>query len=233
MSEHRLLTSQRNMLFTAIQNNGLDPASFHWEMANSFNQHNLIVPRLIHVQSDGYFQFELQNDVEWCQYSPGQTKYIEQQYPGNWNGQYSYFCCWLSYLKEEFETPDLWSVIAGDSSFEVNMKSDGNEDESNKKFNSSERKHISQNLNEIREYLVTAHSISGSSLRLIEERLKYLEDAAGRVGRKDWINLAYGALINIIVGAALAPTAAKDLLRMAGSAFAWVVGHLPQIPFPA
>jgi len=91
MAEHVLLKSQRNLLFTAIENNGFDPTTFKWEKVNSNNQHRLTVPRLIHVPSDGYFQFDLHNGVEWCEFSPGQARVVDQCYPGSWDGQFTQF----------------------------------------------------------------------------------------------------------------------------------------------
>jgi len=124
----------------------------------------------------------------------------------------------------------MWSAIAGESALVLNMKTGANED--NSMFSSPERERLSQSLNEIRAYLVSTHSVSAGSNKLIEERLRYLEQAAGRVGRKDWMNLAYGALINIVVGAAFAPSVAKDFLRLAGSALAWIIGDIPHVLLP-
>ncbi len=107
------------------------------------------------------------------------------------------------------------------------------DDASNQPFSLTEREHISRSLGEIKAYLVATHSLSTARLAFVEERLRYLEDSAGRMGRKDWVNLVYGTLINIAVGAALASDAAKELLRLAGSALAWLLGGLPILPLPA
>jgi hypothetical protein len=39
------------------------------------------------------------------------------------------------------------------------------------------------------------------------------------MGRKDWVNLAVGTVVNLAVAAAFAPSAANDLLHMALAAF--------------
>ena len=61
-------------------------------------------------------------------------------------------------------------------------------------------------------------------------RLTHLEDASKRLGRKDWITLAMGTLTNIIVGVALAPDAARELLRNAGALLGWVASGALSLP---
>lgn len=229
MQEHKLLRSQRNDIFIAIQETDLQPSTFLWETVPSLHEGNVAVPRLIHEPSGGYYHFDLISNRHWCQYSPGNEILIESQYPGDWGNQLIYFTnSWLQYLKREFETPDLWTTIAGERAFMLGTTDVRNT--TNSLFSNTEREHLSRSLNEIRAYIKTTHLVPDDRITYVEERLQYLEEAAGRMGRKDWINLAYGALINIIVGAALAPSAAKDLLRLAGSALAWLLGELPVLP---
>jgi hypothetical protein len=231
MSDHLLLNSQRNQVFAALQEAGLDPASFRWERVGSIQTAGLYVPRLVHVPSASWFQFDLLRAGHWCRYSPGADKHVEEQYPGGWPHQIDYVRQWVRNLKREIETPDLWSAISGEAALVFGTPVV--EDDTNRVFDALERQRLSRSLSEIRNYLVATHDLSDARAAFVDERLRYLEEAAGRVGRKDWINLAYGALINIIVGAALAPAAAKDLLRLAGSALAWILGGLPILPTPA
>jgi hypothetical protein len=228
MPEHRLLNSQRNEVFVAIQSVGFDPAVFRWEKVRSQNTAGLDVPRLIHVPSGSFFVFDLINKTPCCQFSPGDHTYVEEAFHLGWYSLLQQVDTWLQYLKHEVESPDLWGAISGESTFVLGTSD--TEAEKNTPFNSSERERISHNLNEIRSFLVSTQSLTKAQLDFIGKRLHYLEDAAGRMGRKDWITLAYGTLISIAIGAALAPDAAKELLRNAGSAFAWVLGGLPFLP---
>ncbi|MBT0651903.1 hypothetical protein [Geomobilimonas luticola] len=231
MTGHQLLKSQRNEVFLLIQGADLEPAAFQWETVNSLHESRLSVPRLVYVPSGDYFHFDLVKGKHWCQYSPGEDVLVESQYPGSWDYQLSYFSNnWLRNLKRELETPDMWTAIAGESALLLGTVVV--EDETNSLFSPSEREHISRSLNEIRAYIESTHLVSEARVGFVEERLQYLEEAASRMGRKDWFNLAYGALINIVVGAALAPEAAKDLLRLAGTALAWVLGGQPALLAP-
>jgi hypothetical protein len=231
VADHDLMTSQRNEVFAAIQQAGLDPATFKWARVRSAILADLRVPRLVHVPSSSAYQFDLKNGKHWCRFSPGRETLTQSEYPGDWRQQIACVIQWLGYLKRETESPDLWAMISGEAALVLGAGAPGGAD--NAPFLPSESQRISASLGAIRDYLVATQHVSGARLAFAEERLRYLEEASTRIGRKDWINLAYGALINIVVGAALSPDAAKDLLRLAGSALAWVLGGTPILPTPA
>jgi hypothetical protein len=173
----------------------------------------LRVPRLVHAPSGSFYRFDLRASRHYCQYSPGEETLVEEQYPGDWAHQHEYIWQWLRRLKREAEEPDLWAAISGESALVLGASAGG---VGNAPFSSPERQRISGTLNEIREYLVATQQLSGARLAFAEERLRYLEEASSRIGRKDWVNLAYGALINIAVGAALSPQAARDAAAVGG-----------------
>lgn len=225
MHSQLLLKSQRREVFITIQSVGLEPAEFKWEDIPSKHSSELIVSRLVHTSSGGYYNFDFVKGSPWCEYSPGEEKFIEESYPGNWDLQLVYANKWLQYLKRELETPDLWATIVGESAMMFGTPVAG--DETNSLFTVTERERLSGCLEEIQAYLVSANDLTDTRLAFVEERLRYLEGAASRMGRKDWINLAWGALINIVVGVALSPDAARDLVRIAGSALTWVLNDLP------
>ena len=56
------------------------------------------------------------------------------------------------------------------------------------------------------------HSLSDEQARLLDERVAYLVDAAGRVGRKDWFLMAGGAMLSYVLAAALPPDSATHIL---------------------
>jgi hypothetical protein len=231
VDDHRLLNSQRNEIFTKIQTAGFDPATFKWENRPGLSDMFQTVPYLVHVPSDYSFQFDLLKGGEWCRYSPGENKFIDEQYPGTRPGLLSYFTYWLQYLKREIEAPDLWSAISGET--RLVFGTSVTDSSTNTFFSIPERERISRSLGEIRAYLVATSLLTEIRLKFIEERLHYLEDAAGRMGRSDWMNLALSTLVNIVVGVALAPEKVKELLRLAGSALAWVLGGTPILPHSA
>ena len=58
----------------------------------------------------------------------------------------------------------------------------------------------------------------------ISRKLDDIAEAANRVGRKDWINLAIGTLTNLVVSGAVGSDAAKFLFEILGQALRWMLG---------
>jgi hypothetical protein len=229
MTDSLLLKSQRNEVFQAIQESGIEVASFSWVRWASVWTRDLIVSRLKHDPTEGYFHFDLQQGKHWCRFSPGNEKAIDEGYPGSWPGQLAYVGRWLGYLKREFTATDLWAVLSGESTL-VSAGSSATAD--NRPFTPAERSRVAQSLAEIRAFLISAHQVNEQSVRLIDERLKYLEEASERLGRKDWLNVAFSVIANIVVGAALAPEAARNVLNLAGTLLGWILGGTPILPNP-
>jgi hypothetical protein len=74
-------------------------------------------------------------------------------------------------------------------------------------------------LDEIKAYLLEGQQFDAGQAKTVEREFAYLKESSRRLGRKDWLNVLYGGLITVIVGVALAPDAARSLLRLAATAF--------------
>jgi hypothetical protein len=121
--EATLLTTQKNGLLPIAQNAGFDPAEFEWDEDNSFPEERvigfsigrevirtdaLIVSVLVHKASGFYCKFGRNTLVV----SPGadgliQTIHITDRRVG--------FREWLTYLKREVGSPDLWDTMRNDA----------------------------------------------------------------------------------------------------------------------
>lgn len=66
--------------------------------------------------------------------------------------------------------------------------------------------------------------VTPPQLEFISRKLDEMRAAAGRLGRKDWMNLAVGTITSVLVTAAVASPAAKALVTVAGAALSWVFG---------
>lgn len=151
MLDHFLLTSQRNEVFIAIQEAGLDPAAFKWDVVASIFTENrpLPVQDLIHIPSDGHFSFDKRTNGErWSRYSPGMDTPFEKCRSETWYDQLLVIKRWLGYLKRETEAPDLWASIVGESAMMLGTPVYG--DATNTMFSAPERERLSQSINEIR-----------------------------------------------------------------------------------
>ena len=90
------------------------------------------------------------------------------------------------------------------------LESAASTDTSNAPFTDEEKAYIVEGINEIKQYLLTAHKLDPE---LVESRLNYLIESWERVGRKDWINLLISVLVGIVISAALPPEATRELFR--------------------
>jgi hypothetical protein len=137
---------------------------------------------LFHKPSHSYFLFD--NSVGFYSLgTPGDEKQFEYENSENWGQQLLDVVGWLSYVKRETEQPDFWAEVSKEAQI---LESAASSNTSNAQFTADEKKYILNGLDEIRQYLLTAHRLDPE---LVESRLKYLAESSDRVGRKDWLNL--------------------------------------------
>ncbi len=99
-----------------------------------------------------------------------------------------------------------------------------NEDTSNLGFTEPELHRIRKSLAEVRDAVGHREDLMPEQVDYISRKLDYIADAANRVGRKDWINLAIGTLTNLFVSGAVGPDPAKFLVQILGQALDWMLG---------
>lgn len=120
-------------------------------------------------------------------------------------------------MRREAESPDLWGSISKEAQI---LESAASSDTSNASFTAEEKTYVVQGINEIKQYLLTAHKLDPE---LVESRLNYLVESSERVGRKDWINLLISVLIGIVINAALPPEATRELFRFVGTVLRQII----------
>jgi hypothetical protein len=224
-----LLPSQRNDVFLAIQENGFDPSAFQWTQFVSRFDQKALASVLRHTPSGFYFRFEVTGEGHWCKYSPAFETLTDENKTNLWQTQMEFVNHWLENLKREIQAADLWASLTGGNSLSV---ASSGHFEDNAPFTASERKRVESSLAEIRALIVASHQVSAETLGEIDRRLEYLEESAGRLGRKDWLNVAFSIVTNIIVTAAIPPETARNILNVAGVVLGWVLGGSPVLPNP-
>jgi len=142
-----------------------------------------------------------------------------EQDAGDWGSELVYFSNWLHYLRRETESADLWSEISKEAKV---LESAASSDTPNAPFTADEKEYILNGLDEIKQFLLTAHRLDPE---LVESRLKYLADSVDRVGRKDWLNLLISVLVTIVISAALPPETARELFRFAGTVLRQIINQ--------
>jgi hypothetical protein len=96
---------------------------------------------------------------------------------------------------------------------------------SNSPFTHEELDRISASLSEVKDSLKSQAVLLPEELALIEKKLDEIESASRRLGRKDWINYAAGAITSTCASAAFAPEVAKSIFLSLNSAFSWLFHH--------
>jgi hypothetical protein len=71
-------------------------------------------------------------------------------------------------------------------------------------------------------------------MEILNAKIDYLVDAAGRLGRKDWYNIFVGAIVGYILTVAVPPESARSIFSIF-TTFLRAIGHffghgLPQLP---
>ena len=117
--ESRLLTTQKNELVPIAQSVGFGMADFKWEHDDSFQEQRargyqmgqfttvtdtLLVSVLVHKRSGFYCKFGRHTML----ISPGAVELIQRIYPTD---RLVGFREWLTYLKREVDSPDLWDTL--------------------------------------------------------------------------------------------------------------------------
>jgi hypothetical protein len=101
----------------------------------------------------------------------------------------------------------------------------------NTPFTEDERLEIATKLADMKNYMETTHGLSTDQMEALEGRLKYLQEAAGRMGRVDWRNAAAGVFLGMIVNATLPGDPARDALVTLLRSVSHMFGHpIPELP---
>lgn len=224
MTNSVLLRWQKNELFHTIAQLGFQLAEFEWRPVPGSLSRSV----LTHRPTSYYFSFEVDSGGSYyLEYSPGKDLLIVNDIENEWEMLHEDFSDWLQSIKREIETPDLWETIADGPGL---FTSASVSDVENTPFTPDEREYISQQLHEIETYLITTQIFSEEQAEFVRKRLNYLEGAAHRSGRIDWLNTAVGVIFSIMVSAAFAPQQARDLWQFVAAAFKHLLNHFPALP---
>jgi hypothetical protein len=214
-----VLKTQANQVLEAFRKLDVDPASFVWELEEE--------PTLRHSASDYFFHFGLvdygQHQAYYC---PGESTAHEESRGGSWEGQLALVERWIVNLKREVGVPDLWAVLSEQTA----LAQAASADSPNTEFTASEREQISAVLREIKAYIEHTNELNETNRVFLDSRLAYLEDAAHRLGRKDWLNIALGVLVTVVWGLVMAPERANELYHFLSNALYAFLKTQPLLP---
>jgi hypothetical protein len=182
----RLEKWQRNVIFRAVQAGGLDPHECTFDDGDDGG-------RLIHRPSASYF--DLRGDV---------TQYVATRVVGgdhpvalrfSWADVEQMIRIWAGDVKRDVETPDLWAEIQREGEI---LTGTPYIDVENTPFTLDEQAQIAEQLDQIKQTAQTRYALSDAQMRALAAKLDEIAAASGHVGRKDWMILVAGVMLNLI-----------------------------------
>jgi hypothetical protein len=211
-----LRKGQRNEIFRAVEDAGLSPDEFDWDFGADEST-------LRHRLSGAYFVFGGVAGAYVSRYLAGEGPVEERtelsQYRLMQQVQF-----WLTNVKLDIDTPDLWAQLQGEAEL---LGAVFDETTENTPLTSAERQAIAGQLRELRDYVSRTYSLSEAQTRFLEEKLDDLAAATDRVGRKDLLLMAAGLMLSYVLGAALPPEAARDILVTLLTSIGHILGSGP------
>ena len=87
-------------------------------------------------------------------------------------------------------------------------------------------------LEEIKRYLLAMQDMEEGYQRIIEARFAYLEDAANRLGRKDWLAILISSLLGLALQIGLQGDSTRDFLRFASRIVREFLGGVLYLSYP-
>ena len=228
MESRVLLPSQKNVLFNAIRNTGLDPGDFYWEEQPSSHYKDTKVSILVHRTSGYFFLF----DNHWRtaeqfigKFSPGADITVESYaspcFP------FSQMLEWIGNVKQQIEEPNLWATISDERSL---LEAGSTANSENLPFSKEEQIKVGQALDEIKKYLLMIQQLNLDQQKKVQRQLDYLRDASERLGRKDWLNILISTILSTAVTIGLTPDSTRDWFRFAGQIVRQLLGTVISLP---
>lgn len=129
---------------------------------------------------------------------------------------------YLAHRAEKLEdqvTPDDWA--------ELSRATPNANELPNTRFTTEEQVRIENELRQFEQTVETQNLLSEEQTKLLHKEIEHLIATSKHFGRKDWLNMAGGALMGYTVQAGLNSETTLQLLRLGGQALRWIV----QTPF--
>lgn len=126
---------------------------------------------------------------------------------------------------EDQTLPDLWTDLdsSSDSIGDVQTLE-------NTMFSKEERSRIAQSLRDFENEMTQQDVLTVDQIKLLHEHVAYLIESSNRLGRKDWLNGALGALLGYTLQATLTSETAIQVMRLGWEAIKWIARHPPLLP---
>jgi hypothetical protein len=190
--DYRFSRTQQNDIVKYCRHIGLDPATLDMEDAQ---EGKVAFHKLSHRGTGAYLLVRYFPILGHCFVSWPQLENLPRP-SSNWTTTLPAVLKWLDTVKAESDAPDLWALAHQGRAL---LASTSEEMQSNTPFTETERELIGLHLKTIEEYTIRTYALQAEQAEHVRSNLKYLVEAADRVGRFDWKNLAAATVVNIVV----------------------------------
>lgn len=215
-----LTKRQQNEFFEAIQNASLAPEEFDLNVGTDEST-------IRHLPSGAAFVLGGVAGRYVVRRVAGDEP-VEEREGISWYRVTQQLDLWLMRVKRDVEMPDLWAQLRRRRELLAAISDDAVE---NRPFTDSEQRQIAEQLQELKEYVGRTYSLSESQMRVLEERLDYLIDAARRAGRRDWLLMVAGVMLSYVLAVELPPEAARAILDTFLKGISRILGReFPELP---
>jgi len=218
---------QKQAVFGIVQANGVDPHQFEWMTVPSTILHAATISRINSKQrKDFFFAFDFFQGEYQPHCSPWQGVRQQSFGPTSWDDCVRNAGEWARLVRAELNTPDPWKALPGIAT-QTHLAVAPNV--ANTEFSHLETERLAQGIDQIRRLFNDAVGTSNEKLGLIDQQLNTLLDASKRMGRKDWVNQAIGALITLSITLGLQPEVTKQAFEILTQTHTGLVHLMPPV----
>jgi hypothetical protein len=214
----RLTRDDKNKVFEAVARSSIDPAECNVQ-ATHFGG-------VLNHESGSTFEFGYneEQDEFWAVATvvDGFRRQIED------SPSFEYLLeaipQWADEINQVARTPDLWAELQRSRELIAAIQRTGSE---NTPFTEDEQRQITSNLQAIKEQLRKQFELTAEQFERINARFDEAEEASKRIGRKDWLLLFGGTILNLIVTDTITPPVAGYVYMMVVQGIAHLFGGPP------
>lgn len=229
-----ILPSQKNEILRLLTEKEFSMTEFQWENGPIPGADGRLPVNVIHHPSGFFCGFSAERSgsgkpYTQIEYSPSEEGFIKRTNVESSLGWNTVVTNWVNNLRREIDMPDLWASISSGQSSVMQATATASE---NTPFTDPERTQVAIFLEDIRTYIQTNAGLSPDKFNIVVEKLTYLEQAADRMGRKDWLNLFLGVLVSLTVQVGMEKSVFQNLLSVADQLFSQFLQHIILLPLP-
>jgi hypothetical protein len=194
----------RNRLFAAIEQGGLDPATCELLVgANDVTVSHASSGSSLRLAEAKLRLFNFADYVLTAQVgTDSKHRNRIRIYLDDGDHDWKAASQWAARVVEYEQIPDLWVQLRAASEVQAFAHA---ADATNGPFTAEEQTEVSRRINDVKQQARRNPELSAAQISRIEEKLDQLVEASTRVGKKDWVTMLSGAAFTLIVSDLVPP----------------------------